>query len=83
MVLTVEAWKKKAAGLKNQMNTVIREYRDILNDWEAVRDEAGDPGKHDVDNHFQELSNARSELCALRGGARGKKRVQRSRKNRR
>jgi len=76
MVLTPEAWKTKANELTRKINDMVKEYTDILNDWESVRDEAGDPGKHEVDDCFTTLSDARATLCSLKGG-------KRSRKNRR
>jgi hypothetical protein len=88
MVLTPEAWKKKAAELTAKVNlmandytAIANDYAALLNDWEEVRDEAGDPGKHEVDDSFRALSDARSKLCALKGGSKRKNR--RTRKNRR
>jgi hypothetical protein len=77
MVLTPDAWKKKATELTVKLNALVNEYNEILNDWEDVRDEAGDPGKHEVDECFTALSDARSNLCNLRGGSRRKGRSQR------
>lgn len=81
MVITPEAWKKKAAELTAKINLMANDYTAILNDWESVRDEAGDPGKHEVDDSFRALSDARSKLCALKGGS--KRKVRRTRKHRR
>jgi hypothetical protein len=41
MVLTPDAWKKKATELTVKLNALVNEYNEILNDWEDVRDEAG------------------------------------------
>lgn len=81
MVLTPGAWKKKASELTAKVNAVTNEYNELLNDWEDVRDEAGDPGKHEVDECFTKLSDARSKLCALKGGS--KRKLRRTRKHRR
>lgn len=87
MVLTPQAWKKKANELTAKVNLMVNDYMAVfndytalLNDWEEVRDEAGDPGKHDVDDSFRALSDARSKLCALKGG---KRKQRRTRKHRR
>ena len=77
MVITPEAWKKKTIELTGKINGLVNEYNAILNDWEDVRDEAGDPGKHEVDDCFRALSEARDALCGLRGGSRRKGRSQR------
>ena len=82
MVLTPDAWKKKATELTAKVNAIVNEYNVILNDWEEVRDAAGDPGKHDVDDCFRALSDARSKLCALKGGS-SKRKHRRTRKHRR
>jgi hypothetical protein len=82
-----EAWKKKAADLTERIDVIIKDYNDILSQWEDVRDEAGESGKHEIDEIFTELSNAREHLCSLSGGSRRKGRSQRkqrrSRKQRR
>jgi hypothetical protein len=75
--MDVEAWKINARELTNKINSLVKEYNAILSDWEDARDEAGDPGKHDVDECFKALSDARSNLCNLRGGSRRKGRSQR------
>jgi hypothetical protein len=75
--MDVQTWKNNAKGLTNKINSLVNEYNAILNDWEEVRDEAGDPGKHDVDDCFRALSEARDALCSLRGGSRRKGRSQR------
>ncbi len=82
-----EAWKKKAVDLTERIDVIIQDYNDILSQWEDVRDEAGESGKHEIDEIFTELSNAREHLCSLSGGSRRKGRSQRkqrrSRKQRR
>ena len=75
--MDVEAWKDNARNLARQINSLVNEYGAILNEYEGARDEAGDPGKHDVDACFRELSEARDTLCGLRGGSRRKGRSQR------
>lgn len=75
--MDVAAWKKKATKLTSVLTDVKKDYDSILNDWADIRDEAGDPGKHDVDKCFKELSDARDALCALKGGSRRKGRSQR------
>lgn len=79
--MDVGAWKKKALELTAKVNSVVNEYTPILNHWEEVRDAAGDSGKHEVDNCFRALSDARSKLCSLKGGSKRKQR--RTRKHRR
>ena len=78
--MDVETWKMKTIDLTSKLNDSVNEYNAILNDWEGVRDNAGDPGKHDVDDCFRALSDARSKLCALKGG---KRKQRRTRKHRR
>jgi hypothetical protein len=82
-----EEWKKKAIDLTERIDVIIQDYNDILSQWEDVRDEAGESGKHEIDEIFTELSNAREHLCSLSGGSRRKGRSQRkqrrSRKQRR
>ena len=83
-----EEWKKKAADLTERIDSIIKDYNDILSQWEDVRDEAGDPGKHEIDELFTELSNARGHLCSLSGGSsarkgRSQRKQRRSRKQRR
>ncbi len=82
MVLRPDAWKTKTIELTKQINKIKNDYESILNDWESVRDEAGDPGKHEVDECFNALSDARSKLCGLRGGSL-KRKHRRTRKHRR
>ena len=79
--MEVEAWKKKTTELTTTINLVINDYNTILNDWEEVRNAAGDPGKHEVDERFSRLSEARDKLCGLKGGSKRKQR--RTRKQRR
>lgn len=79
--MDVGAWKKKTAELTTRINLVINDYNTILNDWEEVRNAAGDPGKHEVDERFSWLSEARDKLCALKGGS--KRKLRRTRKHRR
>ena len=85
--MNVEAWKTNTKQLTNKINSLVNEYNAILNDWEEVRDAAGDPGKHDVDDCFRALSDARGVLCGLRGGSRRKghsqRKHRRTRKHRR
>jgi hypothetical protein len=78
--MDVVAWKKKASELTIKVNALVNEYTSVLNEWEEARNEAGDPGKHEVDECFRALSDARSRLCALRGG---KRKQRRTRKHRR
>jgi len=82
-----DEWKKKAIDLTERIDVIIQDYNDILSQWEDVRDEAGESGKHEIDEIFTELSNAREHLCSLSGGSRRKGRSQRkqrrSRKQRR
>ena len=83
-----EEWKKKAIDLTERIDVIIQDYNDILNQWEDVRDEAGESGKHEIDEIFTELSNAREYLCSLRGGSsvrkgRSQRKQRRSRKQRR
>jgi hypothetical protein len=80
--MNVGAWKKKATELTVKINAVVNDYTSVLNDWEEVRDEAGDPWKHEVDDCFRALSDARSKLCALKGGS-SKRKQRRTRKHRR
>lgn len=75
--MDVAAWKNNAKELTIKINSLVNEYGAILNGWEEARDEAGDPGKHDVDACFRALSEARDTLCGLRGGSRRKGRSQR------
>jgi len=85
--MDVAAWKNNTKNLTNKINSLVNEYNAILNDWEGVRDEAGDPGKHEVDDCFRALSDARDALCSLRGGSRRKgcsqRKQRRTRKHRR
>lgn len=80
--MDVQGWKNKTKELTTKINSLVNEYDAILNDWENVRDEAGDPGKHDVDACFTALSDARAKLCSLKGGKRFRKH-RRTRKHRR
>jgi hypothetical protein len=80
--MDVEAWKNNTRQLTNKINSLVNEYNAILEEWESARDEAGDPGKHEVDECFTELSNARATLCSLKGGKRSRKH-RRTRKHRR
>jgi hypothetical protein len=80
-MVNVETWKNKAAELTIKLIRAHSDYESILNEWESARDEAGDPGKHDVDDKFGALSDARLALCSLKGGSKRKHR--RTRKNRR
>ena len=80
--MDVESWKNKTRGLTNKINSLVNEYNAVLDDWEEARDAAGDPGKHDVDKCFSELSDARAILCSLKGGKRSRKH-RRTRKHRR
>ena len=64
--MDVEAWKNKTRGLTNKINSLVNEFNAIIEDWEEARNEAGDPGKHDVDKCFRELSDARATLCRLK-----------------
>lgn len=75
--MDVEAWKDNAKDLTNKIKSIVKEYNTILNKWEDVRDQAGGPGKHDVDDCFRALSEARDTLCVLKGGSRRKGRGQR------
>ena len=85
--MDVENWKNNTKKLTNKINSLVNEYNAILNDWEGVRDEAGDPGKHEVDDCFRALSEARDALCRIRGGSRRKgcsqRKQRRTRKHRR
>ena len=86
-----------AAGLETWKSDVTQATQDIkrlsnilenniMNKWELARDEAGDPGKHDIDALFTELTNAKAALCALNGGRRSRRRskaLKRTRKHRR
>jgi len=72
-----EIWKKRVIDLTSRINAIVEEYESILNEWEDARNEAGDPGKHDIDEHFTELSNARDNLSSLSGGSRRKGRSKR------
>jgi hypothetical protein len=80
--MDVQGWKNNAKELTIKIKSLVNEYDVILNDWENVRDEAGDPGKHDVDACFSALSDARAKLCSLKGGKRSRKH-RRTRKHRR
>jgi hypothetical protein len=80
--MDVAAWKNKTKGLTSKINSLVNEFNAILEDWEEARNAAGDPGKHDVDKCFSELSDARATLCSLRGGKRSRKN-RRTRKHRR
>jgi len=80
--MDVEAWKNNTRELTNKINSLVNEYNAILEGWESARDEAGDPGKHDVDECFTALSDARATLCSLKGGKRSRKN-RRTRKHRR
>ena len=79
-MVNVEAWKNSVGELINKLNEIRVEYDNVLNNWEGVRDEAGDPGKHDVDDMFKALSDARSKLCALKGGKRKHRRTRKQRR---
>lgn len=81
MVLTTDAWKAKAVQLTQEIKKAKADFSEILNDFESVRDAAGNVGKESVDTCFRDLHNAKSELCALRGGSKRKQR--RTRKHRR
>ena len=80
-MVNVEAWKAVATQLTAKMNNMADEFKLILGDWEEAHNEAGDPGKHDVDACFRALSEARAALCAVKGGSKRKHR--RTRKHRR
>ena len=81
MVLTPDAWKAKAVQLTEELKKAKADFSEILNDWEAVRDAAGNAGKESVDTCFRDLHKAKSEVCALKGGSKRKQR--RTRKHRR
>jgi hypothetical protein len=80
---TPDSWKAKAVQLTQKLTEAKAEYSAILNDWESVTDAAGNAGKESVGKCFSDLHNARSELCALRGGRITKRKQRRTRRHRR
>jgi hypothetical protein len=81
--MDVAGWKAKVKKLTSVLTDAKKEYDSILNDWADIRDEAGDPGKHEVDKCFSELSSVRDGLCALRGGKKAGRNNRKQRRTRR
>jgi hypothetical protein len=42
--MDVAAWKNNTKNLTNSIHDIVKRYNEVLNEWENVRDEAGDPG---------------------------------------
>jgi len=80
--MDVAAWKNNTKNLTSSIHDIVKRYNEVLNEWENVRNEAGDPGKHEVDDCLRGLSDARAILCSLKGGKRSRKH-RRTRKHRR
>jgi hypothetical protein len=74
---TPDSWKAKVIQLTQKLVEAKAEFSEILNDWESVSDAVNNAGKESVGKCFRDLHNAKSELCALRGGTRRTKRKQR------
>lgn len=70
---TVLTWKHKVETLKKLIRDVKDEYKTVLDQYPDMRDEAGDPGKHDVDDKMRSLESVKDSMCALKGGSKGKK----------
>jgi len=82
-MVTPDSWKAKAIQLTQKLVEAKAEFSEILNDWESVSDAVNNAGKESVGTCFRDLHNAKSELCALRGGRITKRKQRRTRKHRR
>lgn len=79
-------WTNDVNQLKNEISRLINPYDSIVNRYEAAYNAAvGDDAKENVINIFNELTNAKNQLCALMGGRRSRrsKVAKRTRKHRR
>ena len=77
-----QQWIKKVTELTNQLNHIVNEYDSILDSWVDMRAEAWGEGKHEVDECFTNLTDARSRLCGLRGGKGGGRSQRKQRRTR-
>ena len=75
-----DAWLNNVNQLTYKINSLKSEFSKILNDWEDVRDEAGESGKAEIDEMFRKLSDAKNSLCTLKGGRRKHRRTRKHRR---
>jgi hypothetical protein len=70
----LQVWKDDVKQVTADIKALYNKLEnDILYKWEAARDQAGEAGKHEVDALFEELTEAKAELCALKGGGRSQR----------
>ena len=78
----LQIWKDDVKQVTADIKALYNKLEnDILYKWEAARDQAGEAGKHEVDALFEELTEAKAELCALKGGGHRHGRSQRQRRS--
>jgi hypothetical protein len=75
-----DAWINNVKQLTYKINSLKDEFSKVLNDWEDVRDEAGESGKAEIDAMFRKLSDAKNSLCTLKGGRRKNRRTRKHRR---
>jgi archaellum component FlaC len=79
----LEKWKAKIETIMKLISDVKDEYETVLEEYPDMRDEAGDPGKHEVDEAMRNLEMAKGVFCELKGGSRKLSKRRRTRKGRR